>query len=186
MNAGSVVGIPWGGGDTQTLPYAKEFILHSKVMGTEKLWAWVLVSRARGLTLVPTARTRAHAHAHEPPRWNFYCLIFTIRKRSCGKIMFSQSCVKRGMYPSKHWGRHPPAGTPPRQVHPPPPDRYPQQVHPPGRYTPWQVHPSGRYTPQAGTPHDSHCSERYASYWNAFLLLFMVQNVMLKWIIKEK
>ena len=27
MNAGSVVGIPWGGGDTQTLPYAKEFVL---------------------------------------------------------------------------------------------------------------------------------------------------------------
>ena len=26
MNAGSVVGIPWGSGDTQTLPYAKEFV----------------------------------------------------------------------------------------------------------------------------------------------------------------
>ena len=26
MNAGSVLGIPLGDGDTQTLPYAKEFI----------------------------------------------------------------------------------------------------------------------------------------------------------------
>ena len=26
MNAGPVVGIPWGGADTQTLPYAKEFV----------------------------------------------------------------------------------------------------------------------------------------------------------------
>ena len=26
MNAGSVVGIPWGGGDIQTLPYAKELL----------------------------------------------------------------------------------------------------------------------------------------------------------------
>ena len=26
MNAGSVVGIPWGGEDTQTLPYTKEFV----------------------------------------------------------------------------------------------------------------------------------------------------------------
>ena len=26
LNAGSEVGIPWGGGDIQTLPYAKEFV----------------------------------------------------------------------------------------------------------------------------------------------------------------
>ena len=41
-------------------------------------------------------------------------------------------------------------------------------VHPPGR------HPPGRHpSPWADTPHpwaDGHCSGRYASYWNAFLL----------------
>ena len=46
----------------------------------------------------------------------------------------------------------------------------PWQVHAPGRYTPlWKVHPlagAPPYTP----PHDGHCSGRYASYWNAFLL----------------
>ena len=38
MNVGSVVGIPWGGGDTQTLLYAKKFVwtfLHSQIAGVQ-------------------------------------------------------------------------------------------------------------------------------------------------------
>ena len=56
----------------------------------------------------------------------------------------------RGQTPSP-WQTPPPrADTPPRQT---PPSR-----HPPGQTPPW-----------ADTPADSHCSESYASYWNAFL-----------------
>ena len=108
--------------------------------------------------------------------------IVTVRKRSCGKVMFSQACVKNsvhngGVYPSMHWGRHPLADTP----HPPagtPPSRYTLLAGTPlGRYIPLagtplgqvhpleQVHPPGRYA----LSNDSHCSGRYASYWNAFL-----------------
>ena len=46
MNAGLVVGIPWGGGDTQTLPYAKELCLnfmHSQVTGVQKLQVQVII-----------------------------------------------------------------------------------------------------------------------------------------------
>ena len=46
-----------------------------------------------------------------------------------------------------------------------------------GIHTPWAGTPSlagtppGQVHPLAGTPpHDGHCSGRYASYWNAFLL----------------
>ena len=44
--------------------------------------------------------------------WNFHYLIFTVHKRSCRKVMFSQACVKisvhgGGVYPSMHWCRHP-------------------------------------------------------------------------------
>ena len=66
-------------------------------------------------------------------------------------------------------GRHPPwAGTPPGQA--PPPGRHPsprQAPLPPGR------HPSPRQTPpRAGTPPGTRSTlGRYASYWNAFLLL---------------
>ena len=48
-------------------------------------------------------------------------------QRSCGKVMFSQASVIlfRGVYPSIHWGRHPPRHTPPGQT--PPPPRWPMQ-----------------------------------------------------------
>ena len=36
-------------------------------------------------------------------------------------------------------------------------------------------HPLGRHPP----PQDGHCSGRYASYWNAFLLIFTGQNEVL-------
>ena len=45
MNAASVVGISWGGGDTQTLPYARICLdfLHSHVMGMQKLWVHAIM-----------------------------------------------------------------------------------------------------------------------------------------------
>ena len=48
MNAGSVVGIPLGGGDTQTLPYAKRIYLNLALTGS------------------------GGACVQEPPLWNFH------------------------------------------------------------------------------------------------------------------
>ena len=56
-------------------------------------------------------------------------------------------------------GRQPPWADTPRQT--PALGRHPLGRHPPsaGKPPPGQTHP----------PRDGHCSERYASYWNAFL-----------------
>ena len=66
-------------------------------------------------------------------------------QRSCGKVIFSQACVKNsvhrgqgGVYLSACWD------TPPRQT---PPAR-----HPPGQAPPRQTHPPGRQPPLADTP----------------------------------
>ena len=58
------------------------------------------------------------------------------------------------------------------------PGRYPLRQVPSSRYSPRQV-PSSRYTPSARYNEIRSMSERYASYWNAFLfqdgfLLFLV------------
>ena len=68
-------------------------------------------------------------------------------QRSCGKVIFSQACVKNsvhggGVSAPVHAGIH----THPRADNP-------RQTPPP--------------------PHDGHCNGRYASYWNIFLF----QNV---------
>ena len=47
----------------------------------------------------------------------------------------------------------------------------PRQVHPRASNTPRQVHP---------LPHDGHCSGRYASYLNAFLLINILWNILWK------
>ena len=64
--------------------------------------------------------------------------------------MFSQASVilfTGGVYPSACWDT--------------PPDRPPRQTPP----------RADTHTPQADTPHpNDHCSGRYASYWDAFLL----------------
>ena len=53
-----------------------------------------------------------------------------------------------------------PTPNPPRQTFPP-------WADPPGRHPP----PARADIPEAGTPsRDGHCSGRYASHWNAFLL----------------
>ena len=80
-------------------------------------------------------------------------------QRSCGKVNFhrrlSVILFTGRVSASVHGGIPPPsrAGTPS-----------------------WAGTPAGSYTPQTGTPPeahpppDGHCSGRYASYWNAFLL----------------
>ena len=56
-------------------------------------------------------------------------LFFVTVRKNCGKVMFSQVCVKNsvlnGMYPSMYWGRQPPGQTPP--------GRQPPGQTPPGR-----------------------------------------------------
>ena len=121
------------------------------------------------------------------------CILY----RSCGKVMFSQvsvilfmgGCILActGAYtpwsdtPFLGWhplGRHPlPGQTPPPPSlgrHPLPGQtrcpladtpslgRHPHLGHTP---SPWADTSLGRH------PSDSHCSRRYASYWNAFLLI---------------
>ena len=93
----------------------------------------------------------------------FVCFI-TIRKRSCGKVMLlhlsvSHSVHGRGVYPSMHWAdtswQTPPCGQTPRR---------------PG--LPLDRHPPRADTSQAETPPaEGYCGGRYASYWNAFLLI---------------
>ena len=63
----------------------------------------------------------------------------------------------------------PPAGTPPTGT-PPRPGTPPRTRYTP---TPWdQVHPPGRYPPREQCMlGDTATSGRYASYWNAFLLI---------------
>ena len=69
--------------------------------------------------------------------------MFTVRNQVAERLCFHRRlsfCLRRGVYPSMHWGRHPPPG---------------------------QTYPSMHW---ADPPPDGHCSGRYASYWNAFLL----------------
>ena len=70
--------------------------------------------------------------------------------------MFSQMCIEN----SVHEGVHPPRQTPPLGRQPPPGQTPPSGRHPPRQIPPWA---------DTSPPQDSHCSGRYASYWNAFL-----------------
>ena len=49
--------------------------------------------------------------------FKYHFSLFTIRKRSWGKVLFTQACVKNsvhrgGVYPSMPWGRQTPRQTP--------------------------------------------------------------------------
>ena len=94
--------------------------------------------------------------------WNF-----TVRNEVAKGLCF-YSCLSFCSQGGSTWtGTPPEPGTPPRTRYTPQ-IRYPQAGTPwagtlPGRYT-----PLGRYTPP---PADGYCCGRYASYWNAFLLL---------------
>ena len=95
-------------------------------------------------------------------------------QQSWGRVIFSVACVKNSVHGGSTWAGTPPppgryipqAGTSPRQVHPRAGTHPPGQVHtPPGRYTPWAGTPPARYYEIRSM------SGRYASYWNAFLLI---------------
>ena len=113
-------------------------------------------------------------------------------QRICGKVMFSQACVKNSVQGgvSQHalgqtpcWDTPPWADTPRADT---PLGHTPLGRHPSlGRHTP--ATPSGQI-PLLGTPPSadtppwadtppSHCSRWYASYWNAFLLHLVVINM---------
>ena len=111
-------------------------------------------------------------------------------QRSCGKVMFSQASVIlfTGMgnvadtpwqiTPPLHPGRHPPGRHPPLGRHSigqttpglTPPCPVHAGIHTPLPSACWDTHPPAQcmlgYTPDLG----GHCSGRYASYWNAFLV----------------
>ena len=115
-------------------------------------------------------------------------------QRSWGKVMFLQASVillTGGVSASVHAGiphplgadtppsRHPPEQTPPWEQTPPR-SRHPQSRHPPEQTLPQEQTPPWEHSPQAYTPPPPRrraCWEirstrgRYASYWNAILIL---------------
>ena len=102
--------------------------------------------------------------------------VVTIHKRSCGKVMFSQACVKNSVRRGRG-GVHPPLGSLPKCMLGYTPPRN-QRKTPPGADTPREhTHPTGADTPRRRHPLRSACWEIratsgwYASYWNAFLFL---------------
>ena len=64
MNAGSVVGIPWGSGGHSNKIICLNF-LHSQVVGMQKLWAWVFVPAVPSLIPEPPGRIST--------TWFFFC-----------------------------------------------------------------------------------------------------------------
>ena len=113
-------------------------------------------------------------YAKIPP---YLVMIITVRNSSCGKVMFSQACVKNSVHRGEGGciqhalGQTPRVGIPActgSETPTPLPGKYPSMHwgRPLGRYP--SIHWS-RQPRQADTP-DGHCSGRYAPYWNAFLL----------------
>ena len=159
------VGIPWGGGRTQTLPYAKEFI-----------WTYFITLKCHG-PLTPTS------HLMKISLPNIYH-----PQRSCSKVMFLHLSVilfRGGLPPppGRHpLGRHHPGLTSPGQAlllvdTPTPIPHHPWAYPPPGQTpppTPWADTPLGRHPTGQTAPCTLHAgirstSGRYASYWNAIL-----------------
>ena len=101
--------------------------------------------------------------------WSLVTLItiFIVRKRSCGKVMFSQACVKNSVHGGVYTPRGSWADTPFLGRHAPWADI------PLDRHSPRQIPPRQTHTPRADSPHpaDGYCSGRYVSYWNVFLYL---------------
>ena len=96
--------------------------------------------------------------------------IITVRKRSCGKVVFlhlsvghfvHRGCLLQCMLGYSSRQTHPWANTPL--------GRYPRQT-PPRQTSLWADTPRADTPPgRHPLPADSHCSGRYASYMNAFL-----------------
>ena len=110
--------------------------------------------------------------------------IFTARERSCGKVMFSQACVKNsvhkgGCLTNTPWEDTPRANTPPGQTPHPWADTPYLGRHPiPGQIPPGQSSLAGRHPLDRHIPGQTHTLGRqlpsstgwYVSYWNSFLL----------------
>ena len=116
---------------------------------------------------------------------HYFSIVFYRPQRSCGKVIFSQASVSHSV-PTGVSGRHQPA-TPPSPGQTSPLGRHLSSRHPLGRH-PLDRHPplAGRHPPWANTPphplgrppqRDGHCSERYASYWNAFLFFVITKGL---------
>ena len=85
----------------------------------------------------------------------------TVRNSSCGKVMFSQACVKNSVHRRGVSARHPPQADTPLARHPPWWADTPRQAD---TLLPWADTSLGQTPPP---PADTYCSGRYASYWNA-------------------
>ena len=109
------------------------------------------------------------AFVKEPP----IEILFTVRKRSCGKVMFSETCVKNSVHSGGVSVRHPPGDRLGRHLAWADTPRADTSLDTLGRHpTPRGRHPLGRHPLcQVDTPPpaDSYCSGWYASYWNVFL-----------------
>ena len=109
--------------------------------------------------------------------------IITVRKRSWGKVMFSQACVKNSVHGGEVYTSPPRADTLPGRhpmgIHPPPQADTSQSRHLPRQTPPWPSTSLGRHLlPGQTLPlADGYCCGRYASYWNAFLFEFATSCV---------
>ena len=100
--------------------------------------------------------------------WNIF--IITVRNSSCGKVMFSQACVKNSVH-SGGVCLGPQADTPL--------NRHPQTDTPLADTS--LGRPPSRQTPHGQTPPppDGHCSRRYTSYWNEFFVFNVYGNTIM-------
>ena len=85
--------------------------------------------------------------------FTYHLCFFTVRKRSCGKVMFLQACVKNSVLGGQVYtplGKHPLLGRHPPGRHPPgrhPPGQTPFSGHPPMQAPPGRQAPLGRHPP---------------------------------------
>ena len=92
----------------------------------------------------------------------------TTRKQSCGKVMFLYPSVIlfTGSVPLGLGGVHP-------VVTPPPWTHTSSWTHTPGHIHPLETHTLWTHTPLPGHTFLQSTSRQYASYWNAFLFLYI-------------
>ena len=164
------------------------------------IWPWLLKLKDNGANVVKLVRKRYSCFCTICTKWSFCPLgcwkttsIFTARKRSLGqgnifKSVCQEFCPQGGL-PQCMLGYHPPTeqAPPPGNRHPSGPGTPSEQAPPPGPGTPWeQALPPGPGTPRdqappraehAGRYGQQATSGRYASYWNAILLIFSTVEV---------
>ena len=165
MNADSVVWIPWGGGDTQTIPYAKAFVRTFFTHRWQGHKNFRCACAHHNLSLI---------HLVELP-WPNFCHVNVSVK--FWKVMFSQVSVSQSVWGSlpegwrwyvwsqvPSWGMSGPRSHPDEWGGMPSPRFLLGWVYlvpgpflgvgmsgtPLSRYTPGKVHPLERYTPSPG------------------------------------